>query len=56
MLLYLDSRNPNNSYYEDRGLLAFWNCGSEQGSTSSYGQVGAVGSLRDGFFHRRPEG
>ncbi len=29
----LDSRNPNNSFYEDRGLLAFWNCGSAQGSS-----------------------
>jgi hypothetical protein len=33
LLLYLDSRNPNNYFYEDRGLLAFWNCGSEQGSS-----------------------
>ena len=33
LLIYLDSRNPNNSLYEDRGLLAFWNCGTVQSST-----------------------
>jgi hypothetical protein len=33
MLWALDSRNPNGSYYGDRGLLSFWNCGSIQNST-----------------------
>ena len=33
LLMYLDSRNPNSSFYEDRGLLAFWNCGFAQSST-----------------------
>jgi hypothetical protein len=43
MLLYLDSRNAGNSYYEDRGLLAFWNCGSEQGSTLPSGRSEQLG-------------
>ena len=33
MLWMMDSRNPNGSYYGDRGLLSFWNCGSVQNST-----------------------
>ena len=43
MLMYLDSRNPNNFFYEDRGLLAFWNCGSEQGSTLLTGKSQRLG-------------
>ena len=33
MLWYLDSRNPNDYFYADRGLLSFWLCGAAQNST-----------------------
>ena len=33
MLWMMDSRNPNGSYYGDRGLLSFWNCGQVENST-----------------------
>ena len=29
MLWYLDSRNPNNYFYYDRGLLGFWTCSTQ---------------------------
>jgi hypothetical protein len=33
LLWFMDSRNPNNYFYPDRGLLAFWLCGVAEGST-----------------------
>ena len=33
MIWALDSRNPNGSYYGDRGMLAFWNCGTTLSDT-----------------------
>ncbi len=33
MLWMMDSRNPNGSYYGDRSLLSFWNCGAVESST-----------------------
>jgi len=30
---YLDSRNPGQAYYGDRGLLGFWLCGTVEGAT-----------------------
>jgi hypothetical protein len=43
MLWYLDSRNPNGYYYPDRGLLGFWLCGIQQGSTVISGQTVRLG-------------
>ncbi len=43
MLWYLDSRNPNTYYYPDRGLLGFWLCGIQQGSTVVEGQTARLG-------------
>jgi hypothetical protein len=42
-LLYLDSRNPANSFYPDRGLLAFWFCGSVRDSTLLSGRTYRLG-------------
>jgi len=50
MLMYLDSRNPNNYSYGDLGLLAFWTCGSQQGSTLFTGRTRQLGIyLTDSF-------
>ena len=43
MLWYLDSRNPKDYFYNGRGLLAFWFCGPQQGSTLLYGQTRELG-------------
>ena len=43
MLWYSDSRNPNGYFYPDRGLLAFWMCGSAQGSTLLTGETMRLG-------------
>jgi len=43
MLWYLDSRNPNGYFYPDRGLLAFWLCGSVEGSTLITGETIRLG-------------
>ena len=50
MLNYLDSRNPNNLYYGDRGLLAFWLCGAQQGTNILTGESRRVGiHVEDSF-------
>jgi hypothetical protein len=43
LLLSLDSRNPNGYFYPDRGLAAFWICGTAAGSTLLSGKVQHVG-------------
>jgi len=43
LLWYMDSRNPGNFFYPDRGLLGFWFCGSAQGSTMLSGRTQRLG-------------
>jgi len=43
MLWYLDSRNPDNYFYYDRGLLSFWVCGAQQGTTVLTGRTRRLG-------------
>jgi hypothetical protein len=43
MLWYLDSRNPRNYFYEDRGLLAFYFCGPAENSTLLAGKSRQLG-------------
>ncbi|MGB9006562.1 MAG: TonB-dependent receptor [Candidatus Aminicenantales bacterium] len=50
LLWYMDSRNPKNYFYADRGRLGFWLCGSSLGSTLLSGQSQQLGvSLTDSF-------
>jgi hypothetical protein len=43
LLWFMDHRNPNNYYYADRGLLAFWLCGTYQGASLFSGQSQQLG-------------
>ncbi len=41
--LFLDSRHPNDYFYPDRGLLAFWLCGVAQGTSLFSGKTQKLG-------------
>jgi hypothetical protein len=43
LLWSMDSRNPNDYFYPDRGLLAFWLCGVTEGSTLLSGKTQHLG-------------
>ena len=47
LLWHMDSRNPGGAFYPDRGLLAFWFCGSFRDSTMLSGRTYRLG------FHAR---
>ena len=50
MQWYMDSRNPNNYYYADRGYLGFWICGPESGSNKLIDRARRIGAyLQDDF-------
>jgi len=43
LLWYMDSRNPSGTFYPDRGLVAFWLCGPDQGTTFIGGRTNRLG-------------
>jgi hypothetical protein len=44
LLWYVDTRNPHNYYYSDRGLLAFYICGPEKGSSKIVDKARRIGA------------
>jgi hypothetical protein len=44
MLWYVDTRNPNNYYYADRGYLAFYICGPSEGSSKIVDKAQRIGA------------
>jgi hypothetical protein len=43
LLWFMDRRNPNDYFYADRGLLAFWPCGTQQETSLFSGQSQQLG-------------
>lgn len=43
LLWYMDSRNPGNLFYPERGLLGFWFCSNVEGATRLSGQTQRLG-------------